>query len=94
MSVIKNEMADQPASQSAKCEKTIQNNYSTKISPVKEDDYYIQVPISVHNEGIRALATLANITSVVASEESSLIDTNTLRVILGLDKLNKKGDRK
>lgn len=83
--------ADQSANQSAKYEIPFQDDYTTKISPVKEDDYYIQVPISVHNEGIRALATLANITAIVAAEDSSLVDANTLRVILGLDK---KGDRK
>jgi len=81
-----NEKADQSANQSAKYEIPFQDDYITKISPVKECDYYIPVPVSVHNEGIRALATLANITAIVASEESSLIDTNTLRVILGLDK--------
>lgn len=90
MSVIKNEMADQPASQSAKCEKTIQNNYSTKISPVKEDDYYIQVPISVHNEGIRALATLANITAILATAKDTYTDVSVLRTLLGL---NQKGDK-
>lgn len=56
--IIDNRKADQPASQSAKKEKILQDDYNTKISPVKEEDYYIQVPISVHNEGIRALATL------------------------------------
>lgn len=69
--IIDNRKADQPASQSAKKEKILQDDYNTKISPVKEEDYYIQVPISVHNEGIRALATLANITAIIALEEDS-----------------------
>lgn len=89
--VMANDMADRSANQSAKEKITFQDDYITKISPVKECDYYIPVPVSVHNEGIRALATLANITAIVAAEESSLIDTNTLRVILGLDK---RGERK
>lgn len=87
---IDNRRADQPASQSAKCEKTIQNNYSTKISPVKEDDYYIQVPISVYNEGIRALATLANITAILATAKDTYTDVSVLRTLLGL---NQKGDK-
>lgn len=49
--IVDNRKADQPASQSAKKEKILQDDYNTKISPVKEEDYYIQVPISVHNEG-------------------------------------------
>lgn len=83
-------MADRSANQSAKKEITFQNDYTTKISPVKEEDYYIQVPISVHNEGIRALATLANITAIIASEEDSYIDAKQLRVLLGL---SQKGDK-
>lgn len=83
-------MADQSANQSAKKEITFQNDYSTKISPVKEEDYYIQVPISVHNEGIRALATLANITAIIALEEDSYIDAKPLRALLGL---SQKGDK-
>ncbi len=83
-------MANRSANQSAKKEITFQNDYTTKISPVKEEDYYIQVPISVHNEGIRALATLANITAIIASEEDSYIDAKPLRVLLGL---SQKGDK-
>lgn len=83
-------MADQPASQSAKKEITFQNDYTTKISPVKEEDYYISVPVSVHNEGIRALATLANITAIIALEEDSYIDAKPLRALLGL---SQKGDK-
>ena len=88
--VIDNRKADQPASQSAKKEKTFQDDYSTKISPVKEDDYYILVPISVHNEGIRALATLANITAIIALEEDSYIDAKPLRALLGLSQKEDK----
>ena len=83
-------MADRSAKQSAKKEKILQDDYSTKISPVKEKDYYIQVPISVHNEGIRALATLANITAIIALEEDSYIDAKPLRALLGL---SQKGDK-
>ena len=83
-------MADRSANQSAKKEKILQDDYSTKISPVKEMDYYIQVPISVHNEGIRALATLANITAIIALEEDSYIDAKPLRALLGL---SQKGDK-
>ena len=67
-----------------------QDDYNTKISPVKEEDYYIQVPISVHNEGIRALATLANITAIIALEEDNYIDAKPLRALLGL---SQKGDK-
>ena len=87
--IIDNRKADQPASQSAKKEKILQDDYK-KISPVKEEDYYIQVPISVHNEGIRALATLANITAIIALEEDSYIDAKPLRALLGL---SQKGDK-
>ena len=83
-------MADQSANQSAKKEKTFQYDYSTKISPVKENDYYIQVPISVHNEGIRALATLANITAILAAAKDTYTDVSVLRTLLGLDQ---KGDK-
>ena len=41
-------MADRSANQSAKKEITFQNDYSTKISPVKECeayDYFIPVPV-------------------------------------------------
>lgn len=38
--IIDNRKADQPASQSAKKEKILQDDYNTKISPVKEEDYY------------------------------------------------------
>jgi len=48
------------------------------------------VPISVHNEGIRALATLANITAIIALEEDSYIDAKPLRALLGL---SQKGDK-
>lgn len=88
--VIDNRKADQPASQSAKKEKILQDDYSTKISPVKEDDYYIPVPISVHNEGIRALATLANITAILAAAKDTYTDVSVLRALLGLDQ---KGDK-
>ena len=88
--IIDNRKADRPASQSAKIEITFQNDYTTKISPVKEEDYYISVPVSVHNEGIRALATLANITAIIASEEDSYIDAKSLRALLGL---SQKGDK-
>lgn len=88
--IIDNRKADQPASQSAKKEKILQDDYNTKISPVKEEDYYIQVPISVHNEGIRALATLANITAIIVLEEDSYIDAKPLRALLGL---SQKGDK-
>ena len=37
--IIDNRKADQPASQSAKKEKILQDDYNTKISPVKEEDY-------------------------------------------------------
>ena len=83
-------MADRSPNQSAKKEKILQDDYSTKISPVKEKDYYIQVLISVHNEGIRALATLANITAIIALEEDSYIDAKPLRALLGL---SQKGDK-
>ena len=36
--IIDNRKADQPASQSAKKEKILQDDYNTKISPVKEED--------------------------------------------------------
>lgn len=83
-------MADRSVNQSAKKEITFQNDYSTKIRPVKEEDYYISVPVSVHNEGIRALATLANITAIIALEEDSYIDAKSLRALLGL---SQKGDK-
>ena len=78
-----------PASQPKK-KKILQDDYNTKISPVKEEDYYISVPVSVHNEGIRALATLANITAIIALEEDSYIDAKPLRALLGL---SQKGDK-
>ena len=85
-------MADQPASQSAKKEITFQNDYSTKIRPVKEDeayDYFIPVPVSVYNEGIRALATLENITAIVAGNDGTYVDTALLRDLLGLGRKKK-----
>lgn len=86
-------MADQSANQSAKKEITFQNDYSTKISPVKEDeayDYFIPVPVSVYNEGIRALATLENITAIVAGNDGTYVDTALLRDLLGLGRKIKK----
>lgn len=88
--IIDNRKADRSANQSAKKEITFQNDYSTKISPVKEEDYYISVPVSVHNEGIRALATLANITAIIALEEDSYIDAKPLRALLGLSQKEDK----
>ena len=84
--------ADQPASQSAKKEITFQNDYSTKIRPVKEDeayDYFIPVPVSVYNEGIRALATLENITAIVAGNDGTYVDTALLRDLLSLGRKKK-----
>ena len=81
--------ADRSANQSAKHEITFQNDYSTKISPVKEDeayDYFIPVPVSVYNEGIRALATLENITAVVIENSAEHIQTDLIRALLGLGK--------
>ena len=78
-----------PASQPKK-KKYFKMIITQKFSPVKEEDYYIQVPISVHNEGIRALATLANITAIIALEEDSYIDAKPLRALLGL---SQKGDK-
>lgn len=88
--IIDNRKADQPASQSAKKEKTLQDDYSTNIYPVKDQDYYIPIPLSVYTQGIRALATLANITAIIALEEDSYIDAKQLRALLGL---SQKGDK-
>lgn len=88
-------MADQSANQSAKKEITFQNDYTTKISPVKEDeayDYFIPVPVSVYNEGIRALATLENITAIVAGNDGTYVDTALLRDLLGLGRKKDKKD--
>lgn len=85
--VIKNEKANWSANQSAKYENKFQNDYTTKISPVKECeayDYFIPVPVSVYNEGIRALATLENITAIVAGNDGTYVDTALLRYLLGL----------
>ena len=85
-------MADRSANQSAKKEITFQNDYSTKIRPVKEDeayDYFIPVPVSVYNEGIRALATLENITAIVAGNDGTYVDTVLLRDLLGLGRKKK-----
>lgn len=85
--------ADQSANQSAKKEITFQNDYSTKIRPVKEDeayDYFIPVPVSVYNEGIRALATLENITAIVAGNDGTYVDTALLRDLLGLGRKKDK----
>lgn len=84
MSIIRNEKADQPASQSATL-KNSQCNCSTKTEEVKED-YMISVPISVYAAGIRALATLSNITAVLAADDSEYIDSNAIRAMLGLKK--------
>ena len=86
--------ADRSANQSAKDENKFQNDYTTKISPVKEDeayDYFIPVPVSVYNEGIRALATLENITAVVIENSAEHIQTDLVRALLGL---GKKTDRR
>jgi hypothetical protein len=88
-------MADQSANQSAKKEITFQNDYSTKISPVKGDeayDYFIPVPVSVYNEGIRALATLENITAIVVGNDGTYVDTALLRDLLGLGRKKDKKD--
>lgn len=93
--IIDNRKADQPASQSAKKEKILQDDYSTKISPVKEDeayDYFIPVPVSVYNEGIRALATLENITAIVVGNDGTYVDTALLRDLLGLGRKKDKKD--
>lgn len=85
-------MADRFANQSAKKEITFQNDYSTKIIPIKEDeayDYFIPVPVSVYNEGIRALATLENITAIVAGNDGTYVDTALLRDLLGLGRKKK-----
>ena len=85
-------MADRSANQSAKKEKILQDDYSTKISPVKEDeayDYFIPVPVSVYNEGIRALATLENITAIVVGNDGTYVDTALLRDLLGLGRKKK-----
>lgn len=84
--------ADRSANQSAKKEITFQNDYSTKIRPVKEDeayDYFIPVPVSVYNEGIRALATLENITAIVVGNDGTYVDTALLRDLLGLGRKKK-----
>lgn len=88
-------MADRSVNQSAKKEITFQNDYSTKIRPVKEDeayDYFIPVPVSVYNEGIRALATLENITAIVAGNDGAYVDTALLRDLLGLGRKKDKKD--
>ena len=85
-------MADRSANQSAKDENNFQKQYITKISPVKEDeayDYFIPVPVSVYNEGIRALATLENITAIVAGNDGTYVDTALLRDLLGLGRKKK-----
>lgn len=90
--IIKNEKANWSANQSAKKEITFQNDYSTKIIPIKEDeayDYFIPVPVSVYNEGIRALATLENITAIVAGNDGTYVDTALLRDLLGLGRKKK-----
>lgn len=88
-------MADQSANQSAKDENNFQKQYITKISPVKEDeayDYFIPVPVSVYNEGIRALATLENITAIVVGNDGTYVDTALLRDLLGLGRKKDKKD--
>lgn len=90
--IIKNEKANWSANQSAKKEITFQNDYSTKIIPIKEDeayDYFIPVPVSVYNEGIRSLATLENITAIVAGNDGTYVDTALLRDLLGLGRKKK-----
>lgn len=90
--IIKNEKANWSANQSAKKEITFQNDYSTKIIHIKEDeayDYFIPVPVSVYNYGIRALATLENITAIVAGNDSTYVDTALLRDLLGLGRKEK-----
>lgn len=90
--IIRNEKANWSANQSAKKEITFQNDYSTKIIPIKEDetyDYFIPVPVSVYNEGIRALATLENITAIVAGNDGTYVDTALLRDLLGLGRKKK-----
>ena len=86
---IDNRRADQSANQSAKYENT-QDNYNTDINPVKDQDYYIPIPLSAYTEGIRALATLANITAVVVGTKSTYIDTEVLRILLGLGQKGEK----
>ena len=86
-------MADQSANQSAKHENKFQNDYSTKISHVKKDeayDYFIPVPVSVYNEGIRALATLENITAIVVGNDGTYVDTALLRDLLGIGRKKDK----
>lgn len=78
-----------PASQPKK-KKYFKMKYSTNIYPVKDQDYYIPIPLSVYTQGIRALATLANITAIIALEEDSYIDAKQLRALLGL---SQKGDK-
>ena len=90
--IIRNKMADRSANQSAEKEITFQNDYSTKIIPIKEDeayDYFIPVPVSVYNEGIRALATLENITAIVAGNDGTYVDTALFRDLLGLGRKKK-----
>lgn len=85
--------ADRSANQSAKKEITFQNDYSTKIRPVKEDeayDYFIPVPVSVYNVGIRALSTLENITAIVVGNDGTYVDTALLRDLLGLGRKKDK----
>lgn len=92
--VIKNEKANWSANQSAKYENKFQNDYTTKISPAKECeayDYFIPVPVSVYNEGIRALATLENITAIVAGNNGTYVDTALLRDLLGLGRKKDNG---
>lgn len=91
--VIKNEKANWPANQSAKYENKFQNDYTTKIMPVKECeayDYFIPVPVSVYNEAIRSLATLENITAIVAGNDDTYVDTALLRYLLGLGRKKDK----
>jgi hypothetical protein len=91
--VIKNEKANWSANQSAKYENKFQNDYTTKIMPVKECeayDYFIPVPVSVYNEGIRSLATLENITAIVAGNDDTYVDTALLRDLLGLGRKKDK----
>ena len=91
--VTKNEKANWSANQSAEYENKFQNDYTIKISPVKECeayDYFIPVPVSVYNEGIRALATLENITAIVAGNDGTYVDTALLRYLLGLGRKKDK----
>ena len=89
MSIIKNEKADQSANQSAHTQKKLHVNHSTAVAKCKED-YMIQVPISVYAAGIRALATLSNVTAILAADTDRFADVDAIRLILGLDK---KGDK-